>query len=66
MAFTQAQLDALEEAISQGVLVVKYKDREVRYRSLDEMQRLRETIRRELGLSAPSVRLYAKHSKGTV
>jgi hypothetical protein len=65
MAWTQTQLDALEEAISQGALVVKYQDRMVTYRSLNEMLKLRELIRNELGLTETTVRLFAKHSKGT-
>ena len=40
--FTQEKLDALENAIAEGVLKVKYQDKEVQYRSLDEMLRLRE------------------------
>lgn len=37
MSFNQQQIDALQAAISQGALKVKYQDREVQYRSLDEM-----------------------------
>jgi hypothetical protein len=66
MAWTQAQLDALDEAIANGVLTVKYQDRTVTYRSLDEMLKLRETMRQELGLTEGRVRLFAKHSKGIV
>jgi len=65
MAFTQTQLAALDEAISQGALTVKYQDRMVTYRSLNEMLKLRELMRNELGLTETTVRLYAKHSKGT-
>lgn len=46
--FTQAQLDALTEAISQGVIRVKYSDKEVEYASLDQMMRLREQMKTEL------------------
>jgi len=35
--FTQAQIEALEKAIAEGTLRVKYQDREVTYRSLEEM-----------------------------
>lgn len=48
--FTQEKLDALENAIAEGVLKVKYQDKEVQYRSLDEMLRLRDLMRREMGL----------------
>lgn len=64
MAWTQAQLDALDEAIAQGALSVKYQDRVVTYRSLKEMLAVREMIRRQLGLSGDRVTLLAKHSKG--
>jgi len=56
MAFTQAQLDALEEAIAEGVLTVKYIDKTITYRSLKEMLALREIMRKDLGvtISQPS------------
>lgn len=49
MAFTQTQLDALEQAISLGVTTVDYGDRKVTYRSLAEMTRIRDMMRRDLG-----------------
>ncbi len=65
MAWTTDQLAALETAISQGALRVRYSDKEVQYRSLSEMLQLRDMMRQELGLSsAGSRRLLAKHSKG--
>jgi len=65
MAFTQAQLDALEEAIGQGATRVKYADKEVEYRSLSEMLRLRDVLRRALGLiDGTASRLYPETSKG--
>ncbi|MFN5174825.1 MAG: phage head-tail joining protein [Holosporaceae bacterium] len=48
MAFTQAQLDALETAIASGTLEVKTGDKSVRYHSLDEMIKLRDVIRNQL------------------
>lgn len=48
--FTQEKLDALENAIAEGVLKVKYQDKEVTYRTLDEMLRLRDIMRRAVGL----------------
>jgi len=42
MAFTQTDIDALKRAIGTGALRVRFVDREVTYRSLDEM---RETLR---------------------
>ena len=40
MSWTQTDLDKLNEAIGQGVMRVAYRDRDVTYRSLDEMLRL--------------------------
>lgn len=49
MAYTQADLDALNAAIAQGALRVKYSDKEVEYRSLPEMLQIRDLILGELG-----------------
>lgn len=69
MAFTQAQLDALDKALGEGALVVKYEDKQIEYRSLDEMMRLRNTMRRELsgatgGSSLGGTRIHASYSGG--
>jgi hypothetical protein len=64
MAWTLEQLTALEDAIAQGTLIVRYADKQVQYRSLTEMLQLRDMMRQELGLSQPTKRLFAKHSKG--
>jgi hypothetical protein len=53
-AWTQEQLTALETAIARGTLRVKYGERDVTYRSLDEMLKLRGVMRRELGLVDPA------------
>jgi len=50
MAFTQLQYDQISEAIAQGALTVKYNDKEVTYRSLDEMIRIRKMMADELGI----------------
>lgn len=50
MAFSQADLTALEKAMAAGVTQVRYGDQTVTYRSLAEMQQLRQSIREELGL----------------
>ena len=54
MAFTQAQLDALETAIASGTLEVKTGDKSVRYHSLDEMIKLRDVIRNQLNADTQS------------
>ena len=64
MGYTTAKLDALEDAIASGELTVKYQDRVVTYRSLEEMRSIRQEMRQALGLSPRSVRKYAKPSKG--
>ena len=64
MAFTQSELDALESAIATGALIVRYSDgRQVQYRSLAEMQRLRQLMRAELGYSEPSRVKLAEHRR---
>lgn len=64
MSYTQPQLDELEKAIAQGVLRVRYTDKEVIYRSLEEMQRIRLMMRKELGLPQAPTHVVAKFSKG--
>jgi len=70
--FTVESLEALESAILQGVQTVKYSDKEVTYRSLDEMMRIRDLLRKKLGMSAASgetgffggTRKVGRHTKG--
>jgi hypothetical protein len=65
MAWTQAQLDALEEAIASGVLTVKYTDKEVTYRSQKEMLTLRDMMRKALGLTSNGRRrIFPQAGKG--
>lgn len=71
-AFTVENLEALEEAIAGGEKRVKYTDKEVEYRSLDEMLKIRDLMRKKLGLGKScgekglfgGTRVTAKHSKG--
>jgi len=66
MAWTEEQLANLEEAIATGALTVKYRDKEVTYRSQREMLELRETMRRALGQTDVDASVhYFKTSKGT-
>lgn len=64
MAFTQEQLDALEDAIAKGVTEVKYEDKTLTYRSINEMLQIRDIIRRALGLAEKTGRVFTKTSKG--
>lgn len=72
-SFTLEQLISLESAIADGALKVKYSDKEVQYRSLEEMLKIRDIMRNDLGLNSCSKkskglfggkRLYMEHSKG--
>lgn len=65
MAWVQADLDAIEEAIVSGVLTVKYSDKEVTYRSLNELIKVRELIRESLGLTnSASQRILSEFDRG--
>lgn len=68
MAYTVDQLTALDSAIAQGTRSVKYGDKWVEYRSLDEMLRIRDAMREELGLNANkrSNRKFASFNKGLI
>jgi len=44
MAFTQEQLDALDLAIAGGTLRVKHGEKEITYRSMDELLKARDVI----------------------
>jgi hypothetical protein len=72
-SFTQDQLNALEAAIADGALKVKYSDKEVEYRSLGEMLKIRDIMINALGLNQVcskskglfgGKRLKMEHSKG--
>lgn len=60
----QALLDALEKSIFEGVLKVEYGDKKVEYRSLNEMIRIRDILKNELGIKG-NRRTYGAFSKGT-
>lgn len=62
--FTQERLDALERAISSGVLTIKYSDKLETFRSLKEMLTIRDLMRKNLGLVQKTTRVKAKFSKG--
>ncbi|NWA25777.1 hypothetical protein HX866_12840 [Pseudomonas gingeri] len=48
MSFTQKHLDVIERAIARGEKTVRYADRTVEYRTVDELLRAREEIRTSL------------------
>jgi len=51
MAFTQQQLADLEAAIAEGVTMVSSNGRQVSYRNLSDMLKLRDQMREELAIS---------------
>lgn len=65
MPYTVQDLQALEAAIATGALEVEYADKKIKYRSLAEMQQIRNQMLQELG-TAPKTpkRIFAQHSKG--
>ena len=64
-SFTNDDLIAIEKSIAKGVLTVKYTDKEITYRSLDDLFKIRNEIRKCLGLvNCGGGRTFAKHSKG--
>ena len=64
MAWTQDQLDAIEAAIASGELTVRFGDRMVTYRSMDELLRARDVIRD--GLAQQSGSAKERYSFGQV
>ena len=67
MAYTQQQIDILKAAIAEGALTVRYSDKQVTYRSLDEMLRILSLMEQEVGSSnieAASGIVYGSFSKG--
>lgn len=64
MAFTQAQLDAIENGIASGTTRVSYDGKSAEFRSIDEMLRIRSIIRRALGLDTGSATVLVAHNRG--
>lgn len=66
MAYTQAQLFALESAMAQGLSEVTYPDGTRKaFRSLDEMRSLVAEMRQDLGIVTPAKRRrFAEFSRG--
>lgn len=65
MAWTSTDLQELEKAIASGTLSVKYSDKTVQYRSLEEMLKIRDLIRKELGLvRGKGQRIRTRYKKG--
>ncbi|KJS36673.1 MAG: hypothetical protein VR70_13790 [Rhodospirillaceae bacterium BRH_c57] len=54
MAFTQSQLDALENAIASGQLTVTYDGKSITYRNMGELLRAHDIIKRSLSKAGTS------------
>lgn len=54
MAYTQSDLDALQQSIAKGVKSAQMDGERVDFRDLSEMERLETKIKRELGLVSAS------------
>lgn len=62
MAFTQADLDAINSAIASGARRVRFQTHEVEYQSIAEMLRARDVIKAELEVSpADSGAIFARY-----
>lgn len=61
MAFTQADLDAIDRTIAAGVLTVRTHDRLVTYQSREELMATRAAIVAELTAQSASPAVYPRH-----
>lgn len=57
MAWTTTERDALKKAIAQGAQRVRFGDRDVEYRSLEEMRQTLALIEAELATAAGTARV---------
>lgn len=62
--FTSLDLDALETALAKGVKTVKYTDKEITYRSVDEMLKIRDLIKNCIDDTTRGTRRVAQTNKG--
>lgn len=63
--FTQADLDALNDAIASGTKKVSYNGQTVEYRDMSEMLRARQMIRNALGVTKATRSSRAAFKRGT-
>lgn len=62
--YTLPQYNALVSAYAQGVLRVKYGDKEIEYRSMQEMKQIINDMEVSLGLKKSIKKKYVQFSKG--
>ena len=63
MAFSSSDVEALERAIASGATEVRYRDRTVKYSSIDKMFAALERLRREVNAAEPKLSHYAKFKR---
>lgn len=61
MAFTSAQLAALDAAIASGTLRVRHGEKDIQYRSMDDMLKARAAIVAGLSAEAAPTRAVPRH-----
>lgn len=64
MAYTKQDLQRIERALVKGELEVQFQDRRARYRSVDEMLRIRSEIVRNLDDASQGSRVIRLRSAG--
>lgn len=62
--WTQSDLDEINQAIKSGAASIRFSDKQVTYRGLDEMLRIRAVIRQSLGLTKKTKRVFTTFDKG--
>lgn len=65
MAFTSADIDALDRAIASGELSVTMNGRQVQYRSISELIAARDKVKAELAASDATARAYPRYQQAT-
>ena len=58
MSFTQKHLDAVEAAIARGEKTVRYADRTVEYRTVEELQAAIREVRKSISQQASATGLW--------
>lgn len=61
MSYTTADLDALNRVIKSGAASVRFVDRGVTYRSMDELLKLRSLIESEIAAASGATRVHPRH-----
>lgn len=65
MAYTQTDLDSIEQAIAKGYLTVRHSDgKQVTYRSISELKEARDLIKKSLSTTPRRRAFRARTSKG--